>query len=61
MINNYYQKSKSFEKKHMKGTKIFLKKNKTKSVNMLVCDIEIFLKKKKKRSINMVVNDTKIF
>ena len=47
--------------KPVKGTKIFLKKKKSKSVNMLVNDIEIFLKKKKKRSVNMVVNDVKIF
>ena len=47
----------------MKGTKVFLEKEKkkAKSVNTLVSDIEIFLQKKKKRSVNMVVNDTKIF
>ena len=61
MTNNYYQKpKKSFKKKHVKGTKIFLKKM-TKSANMLMSDIEIFLKKKKKRSVNMVVNDVRIF
>ena len=43
----------------MKGGKIFLKKKKTKSLNILVSDREIFLKKKKKRSINMVVNNIK--
>ena len=53
MTNNCYQKTKkSFKKKHAKGTKIFLKKKKTKSVNMLVSDVEVFLKKKKKRSVN---------
>ena len=33
MTNNYYKKKakKSFKKKHAKGTKIFLKKKKTKS------------------------------
>ena len=59
MTNNYCQKKtkKSFKKKHVKGTKFFLNKKKTKSVNMLVSNIETFLKKKKKRSANMVVND----
>ena len=53
MTNNCYQKTKkSFKKKHAKGTKIFLKKKKTKGVNMLVSDVEVFLKKKKKRSVN---------
>ena len=50
MTNNYYQKNKKIlKKKHVKGTKIFLKKKKTKSANILVSDIEIFLKKKEKR------------
>ena len=40
---------KSLKKKQAKGTKIFLKKKKTKSSNMLVSDIEIFLKKKEKK------------
>ena len=35
---------KSFKKKHVRGTKIFLKKKKGKSPNILVRDIEIFLK-----------------
>ena len=52
---------KGFQTRLMKGTKIFLKKKKTKSANMLVSNIEIFLKKKKKRNVNMVVNDIKIF
>ena len=52
---------KGFQTRFMKGTKIFLKKKKTKSANMLVSNIEIFLKKKKKRNVNMVVNDIKIF
>ena len=52
---------KGFQTRLMKGTKIFLKKKKTKSTNMLMSNIEIFLKKKKKRNVNMVVNDIKIF
>ena len=36
----------------MKGTKSFLKK-KTKSIKVLMSNIEIFLKKKKKRSVNL--------
>ena len=44
MTNNGYQKKrkKSFRKKHVKGTKIFLKKKKTKCSNMLVSGIETF-------------------
>ena len=42
MTNNYYKKTKkSFKKKHVKRTKIYLKKKK-KSVNMVVNDIRIF-------------------
>ena len=52
---------KNFQKRIVKGTKIFPKKKRTKSANMLVSDIEIILKKKKKRSANMVVNDIKHF
>ena len=49
MANNYYKKAeKSFKKKHVKGNKFFLKKKRTKSINMLVRDIEIFLNMKKK-------------
>ena len=56
MTNSYYKKTKkSFQKKLLKDIKIFLKKKKTESVNMLVND-----KKKKKRSINMVVNNISI-
>ena len=62
MTNNCYQRKrkKSFRKKHVKGTKIFLEKKKTKRANILLSDIEIFLKKKKKRSVNMVVNNIRI-
>ena len=43
MLNNYYENAKKSSKnKHMKGTKIFLKKKITKSANMLMSDIEIF-------------------
>ena len=46
MTNNYYQKTKkSSKKKQVKGTKIFLKKKKTKIANILVSNIEIFLKR----------------
>ena len=44
----------------VKGIKIFQKKKKTKSENMVVNNIDIFLKKKKTKSINMVVNDIEI-
>ena len=60
MLKGYYQKTKEdFQKRLVKGVKIFLKEKKAKSLNMLVSDVEIFLKKKKKRSVNMVVNDIK--
>ena len=50
MLAGYYKKTRnSFQKRLVKGTKIFLKKKKTKSTNMLVSDIEIFLKKEKKK------------
>ena len=51
---------KSFQKRLVKGTKIFLNMKKTKSANMYVRNIEIFLKMTKK-SVNMVVNYIKIF
>ena len=57
-----YQKAKEGIRKSLKkATKIFLKKKKTKSTNMLVSDMEIFLKMKKKKSVNMVMNNIKIF
>ena len=48
------KKKKSFKKQHVKGTKIFLKKKKTK------VNVEIFLKKIKKKKVNMVVKDVRI-
>ena len=45
MLTGYQQKNKEgLSKRLVKGTKIFLKKKKTKSHNMLVSNIEIFLK-----------------
>ena len=62
MLARYYQKTKkSFQKRLVKGTKIFLQEEIPKSVNMLVSDIEIFLKKKMKRSLNKVAKDIKLF
>ena len=61
MVNKYYEKHKEkLQKKHVKDIKIFLKKKKTKSANMLASNIEISLKKKK-RNVNMVVKDIRIF
>ena len=61
MSTGYYKKTKKgFKKSLVEGIKVFLKKRKTKSINMLVKDIEIFLKKKK-ISVSMVVNTIKIF
>ena len=44
MANSYYKEKtkKNFKKNHVKGTKIFLKKKKTKSINMLVTNSRIF-------------------
>ena len=50
-----------FQKRLVKGIKIFHKKKKAKSKNMVVKDIEIFLEKKKTISISMVVNDIEMF
>ena len=64
MKNNDYKKKKPkkrFQKRLVKGTKIFLKKEKAKRTNMLLTYIEILLKKNKKRSVNMVMNNIKIF
>ena len=40
---------------------IFLRKKKTKSVNMCMNNIEIFRQKKQTKSINMQVSDTDVF
>ena len=56
MMNKYYQKKKtikSFEKKHVKDIKIFLKENKKKSVSVIVIELRIFLKKKNKRKLSI--------
>ena len=61
MLTGYNQKNEeSVSKKLAKATKIFLKKKKTKSDNILVSDTETSLKKKMKRNIYMVVNNIKI-
>ena len=49
MVNNYYQKHKDSEKKHVKGVKIFLKKKKIKGEKRLQKDIKILLKKEKEK------------
>ena len=62
MVNEYYQKTKkSFKKKHAIGTKIFLKKKKTKSANMFEKDIKVLLKKKKKKGVNIMKNVSKSY
>ena len=49
MVNKYYKKTKkSLEKKHVKGTKVFLSNKRTKAKKkkkMLETDIKIFLRK----------------
>ena len=48
-LARYYQKSKkTFKKRLMKGIKIFLKKRKTESENMVANDIKISLNMKSK-------------
>ena len=60
MVDKYYQKTKeSFRKKHAKGTKIFLKRKKTKNTNMLEKDIKVLLKKKKKKGVTIIKNISK--
>ena len=57
MVNKYYENTmKSFEKKHTKDTKLFLKKKKNKSVSIIVNVIRIFLKKIKKRKLSNMKN-----
>ena len=52
MVNKHYQKTKkSFKKKPVKGTKIFLKKKKKKSVSIIMIKLRIFLKKKNKKKV----------
>ena len=59
MINKYYQKKKSFIKKHVK--EIFLKKKNKKDEKRLETDIKIFLKKKKKKSVSIIMSELRIF
>ena len=44
----HYVKKERLQKKAKKGTKIFLKRKKTKNENMVANDIKIFLNMKKK-------------
>ena len=54
MVNKYFQKTnKSFEKKHVKGAKIFLKEKKKKSVSIIGIKIRISLKKKNKKKLSL--------
>ena len=45
----------------MKDVKIFLKKKKTKSANMVEKDIKILLKKKKKKGVSIINNVSKSY
>ena len=60
MVNKYYKK-KQRKKKHMKGTKIFLNKKKTKSANMLGKDIKNLPNKKKRKDITIIRNISKSY
>ena len=54
MVNKCYQKTqKSFKKKDVKGTKIFLKKKNKQSVSIIVIDLRKGLKKKNKRKLSI--------
>ena len=55
------EKQKMFQKRLMKGIKVFQKKKKAKSKKMVVRDIEIFLEKEKTITISMVLNDKEMF
>ena len=48
---------KNVQKMLMKGTKIFLKKKKTKSANIFVSDIKIFLRDRERYK-NLLENET---
>ena len=66
MVNKYYKKKKQRKalkrkKKHMKGTKIFLKNKKTKSANMLGKDIKNLPNKKKRKDITIIRNISKSY
>ena len=57
MTNKYYQKTKkSLKRKHRKGTKIFPKKKKKKSINIIEIEIRIFLKKEKQKNVEYMRN-----
>ena len=50
MVNKCHEKSKEcFKKKHLKGTKIFLKKKKKKSIIIIMIEIRILQTKKQKK------------
>ena len=53
LINIIRQTKKSFEKKHMKGTKIYLKTKTKKRVSIIVIEIRNFPKNKKIRKLSM--------
>lgn len=40
--DSYYQKNKGYKKRSMKGIKIFPKKKKKESINVIAKDLEIF-------------------
>ena len=57
MLTGCFQKSKEkLHKRLTKGSKIFLKKRKTKCVNMPVKVVKLSLKKKKKKRVHIVTN-----
>ena len=63
MLARCYQKNNKerLQKRPVNGKKIFLRKRKNKSVNVLVNVIDNFLKKRITKSKNIVTNNIKIF
>ena len=52
MVNKYDKRTKG-KKKHVKGTKFFLKRKNKKNVSIIVIELRIFLKKKNKSRFNI--------
>ena len=62
MVNKYYQKhTERLRKEACEDIKIFLKKKKTKSANMLEKGIKSLLKKKKKKGVSIIKNVSKSY
>ena len=56
VIKYYKKKKKSFEKKHVKDTKIFQKRKKTKGKKTCETDIKIFLQYKSRNFLSILAH-----